>query len=275
MNIVQHFETLRQMGIRRYAKKETPEILIGLQENQFSREELVKILCTRYQAAHFFVGMLEHMLQSIDRGTYRDKDRLDPSLIPIFRSVVADNLSEELGLKKGYGGPHSEGRKNLLEALGVDYDAWAAPLGTYDVPGPGVHEGVGYILHQVKGVIACGAVEALTVLWYYENRITLDYPLLLHAFEYRFPTLRRTDGRYAERDPLWHLASHAEHDSGHARTAVYALARLQGLPGMWHESIENGVHETWKGVENFWNLLSEKFGGKFISRGVWETRVSP
>ena len=259
--------------VRRYSLNEIPEILYRMKRGELSREQLISIVSTRYQIAHFFEEMLREMIRIIERGTFREGTwPLKPYAIEELRKAAAVNLSEELGEVKEYGGPHREGREVFLTTLGVDYKKWKSVLGTYDNIGE-IDPGARTFLLRMKWIISLGAVEAISALWYYENRISLDhvhgdYHILLHAFEEKFPEFKKPGGKYQEGDALWHIYSHADHDEHHANLAKNALKVIEGR-GFWHESIENGVHETMKATDYFWCELSEKFLGRFFTKDHW------
>ncbi len=261
--------------IVRYEASKIPEILFKMNRGELSREQLITVITVRYQAAHFFEDMLHEMLRIVAKGKYRKGTCwLDPGVIQAFRKAIATNLSDELGNVNSYGGgPHREGRKVFLSALGVDYEAWKQPLGTYDSLGK-VDEAARSLIVHLRWIIGHGAIEALAVLWYYECRIALDrrhgdYHILLRAFEGQFPEFKKPDRSYREGDVLWHLHSHAAHDEYHAKLAENALSTLEEFPGVWRESMEFGFQETLCAFENFWNGLSEQMFGRFNSTEHW------
>lgn len=263
----------------RYETSKIPEILFEMDRGGLSREQLITVISIRYQVAHFFEDMLREMLRIVARGTYREgMCPLDPEVVQAFRKAITTNLREELGEIGDYGGPHKEGRKVFLTALGVDYDAWKQPLGTYHRLGT-LHESAKSLVSRLQWIISRGAVEALAALWYYECRIALnrrhgDYHILLRAFEGQFPEFKKPDREYREGDVLWHLHSHAVHDECHARLAADALCTLEDVPGAWLDSIELGFQETLFAFENFWHGLSGQMFGRFNSTAHWGKPMS-
>jgi hypothetical protein len=251
-----------------------PEILYRMNRGELERQQLVEVITVRYQVAHFFEAMLEQMLRVIDAGRFREKDgQLYPDVIPALRHAVAQNLREERGEAEEYGGPHAKGRAALLQALGVDYAQWQNLLGTYEHLGA-LDEFAKYAVTQLKYFTSLGGIEAVSILWHYEWSISRDgvcgdYCVLLRAFEHAFPEFANPSGLYREGDPLWHLYSHARHDEYHAELAEQALVALDGKRGLWGESIQLGIQQTYFILRNFWNGLSERHCGAFDRRAHW------
>ena len=239
-----------------------PAVLYRLRRNEVTQLQLITLISIRYQFAHFFEDMLRHMIAVVDTGLFhRNEDPLTSKEKTSLREAATQNLQEELGELESYGGPHREGREVLLSALGVDYQKWKSNLGTYDNPGE-VHESVLMLLTELKRIISTGAVEAISCLWYYENKISLDgvegdYCILLKAFEQRFPEFKKDD--YKEGDVLWHISSHAEHDVYHAALAEKAL-QSGHQSYVWVEAVDYGVRETRMALEYFWDRMSRFLG---------------
>ncbi len=197
-----------------------PALLKALQKNSIDKKHLIGIISRRYQVAHFFEDMLRYMIDVI-----RNDGELSEAAQKGLFFAVEQNLKEELGEVAEYGGPHREGRRIFLTALGFDYQLWSRDLGMYDKLGI-LYPSARKLIEFIREVISRGSVEAVAALWYYENRISLDgihgdYYILLSAFEKQFPEFKKT--KYQEGDALWHLASHAQHDEYHAQLAENGL----------------------------------------------------
>ncbi len=276
MNVKEILNGWYEADMERHRLNQIPEILHRMKQGELTREQLISIIGVRYQAAHFFEEMLEDMHFAIHQGRFRTMEGEFPwpECKEALRAAVLTNLSEERGEIAEYGGPHSNARKVFLEALGVDYEKWQPDPCGYNSP-ERLDELVAYVLGQMQFAIHCGAIEAVAALWYYENRISLDgvhgdYCILLKAFEGAFPEFKKPQGSYKEGDPLWHLASHAQHDEHHAKLAEDALSTLDGKPGMWEDSIDIGIRTAHLALLNFWNGLSERHCGAFDSRAHWK-----
>ncbi len=263
--------------VDRYKRNDRiPEILFRMKQCEVSRTQLTHIISVRYQAAHFFEDMLRRIIEVVNRGQHRLPQRwpiIDTNTRTVLREAVTINLAEELGQMAEYGGPHHEGREVFLTALGIDYVSWKAKLGTYNDLGD-LDPSVRFLVNRMKWIIELGPLEALVALWYYENRISMDhtqgdYHILLRAFEVAFPEFKKPESKYVEGDPLWHIASHADHDEHHAQLARDALMKVEGVP-LFFESIENGILETRKAIDFFWCLLSERHFGNFQ---LWRSLV--
>src|SRR3989338_2934563 len=272
MNVFERIKGWQQASSKRFELNQIPLILHRMNEGALPRQTLVEVIKIRYQVAHFFEDMLEHMLRIIRARRFWRKDGLIwPDVATAFEHAVAENLKDERGEVAEYGGPHREGRSVFLTALGVDYRAWATPLGSYGSLGS-LDEFSSYVITQLQHIIEYGAVEALGILWCYERAISRDgrcgdYCIMLRAFERAFPEFAKVE--YHEGDALWHIASHAQHDSEHARLAAEALAALDDKPGLWPESMQLGIKTAYLTNLNFWNGLSERFCGAFDSRAHW------
>ncbi|MDO8620404.1 MAG: hypothetical protein Q7R64_03610 [bacterium] len=273
MNVENKLNQWFRFETERYRRNRIPEIVFAMKQHMLSCQQLREVVSVRYEVAHYFILMLSHMLHVIETGTYREGScKVSKVVKDALHFAVTENLKEENGDVPAYGGPHYKGRALLLSALGFNYENWSARLGTYGNL-IRVDPSARYLVAEMKKTIELGAVEAVSALWYYEMRITLDYPILLSALEKKFPELLKDDGTYREGDALWHLASHARHDEHHAKLAEDALALLSGTPGMWGDSMEHGARRTLFAVDNFWNLLSEAFLGRFNAKNHWDTEV--
>jgi len=205
--------------VARYTSGNIPSLLLKLKNKTVTREELIQIVQIRYQAANFFEDWLRLIIDTVRNSSLSRTEKETLSY------AAEQNLREELGEVEIYGGPHRNGRIIQLEALGIDPETWTKDLGTYDKLG-NVHPAARHLIESLKAIINRGPVEAITALWYYENRISLDgvngdYCLLLHALESKFPELYKE--KYIEGGALYHISSHAEHDEFHAKLAEDAL----------------------------------------------------
>lgn len=232
--------------VARYMSGNTPSLLFRLKNKEVSKEELIQIVQIRYQAAHFFEDWLRLIITVVSNSS------LSPSEKQTLSHAAKQNLREELGEVEIYGGPHRDGRIVQLEALGINPDTWAKELGTYNKLGD-VHPAAKHLIESLRVIANRGPVEAITALWYYENRISLDgvngdYCLLLHALESKFPELYKEE--YVEGDALYHIASHAKHDEYHAKLAEDALE----ASGSATEHVITEVCDSVRiAVDRFWN----------------------
>jgi hypothetical protein len=200
-----------------------------------------------------FEEFLEHVMKVVKQS------KLPREIKDGLYEAAHQNYLEEKGTVIEYGGPHSEGRETLLMALGYDYDKWQQPLGTYENPGA-VCEPVRVLLTHLREIVARGPIEAITALWCYENRISLDgygdYFILLHGFENAFPQFKKASLEdYKEGDVFWHLASHAHHDTYHAQLAVDGLNLLPGADANV-EKITTVCRDMKHLFDTFWNSLA-------------------
>ena len=79
-----------------------------------------------------------------------------------------------------------------------------------------------------------------------------DYYILLKAFEKNFPELRLAS--YKEGDALWHIFSHAQHDTYHAQLAQDALNPIL-IERNSSERALKACLETRDAFDTFWNEL--------------------
>lgn len=191
-----------------------------------------EIVARRYQAAHFFEDMLRLILKEI--AAARD---LSPRAKQALDHSVRANLEEEIGQSGDYGGePHSQGRRQLLEALGYDYERWVEGLGTYDALG-NLHPSAEYLVSGLRGLVKIHPIVGVAVLMHYEDRISFikgkkqkgDYPELLGTLEDSATFRRSHHGEpYPPDHPLYHLWSHSQHDVRHAQLALDGLLTAVG-----------------------------------------------
>lgn len=265
----------RTFDQRRYERNKIPEILYRLRVGELTRGQLVSVISVRYQVADLFEDMLEHMLRVIDKGRHRSNDQqLSEPVISALRKAVEENLAEERGEVPEYGGPHRDARKVFLQALGINYAVWKNTRADLYQNLEGMNENARYLVSQMRRIIGEGGVEAVSVLWYYENRISLggedgDYCFLLRNFERSFHEFRKPQGVYVEGDPFWHLYSHSRHDANHADMAAAALASLDGTTGMWSDSIDSSIQSVVLAIDNFWHGISDQLLGRYGSQEHW------
>ncbi len=240
---------IHQYEVQRYKEGNIPEILKMLKNNSLTRDQLTDLISIRYEAAHFFEDILRLIIKKI-----KEDVSLENTVQQKLLYSAEQNLKEELGEEEKYGGPHENGRKVLLTALGVDYEKWKGRLGTIEntlIPNVAPKK----LIEEFKDVVNEGSIEAVSALWYYENRISLDgvvgdYYILLKAFEIKFPEFKKDT--YQERDVLWHIASHAHHDEFHAQIAKDGLLSLVNTVDSV-EKIERACEEMRKAIDTFWN----------------------
>lgn len=219
MNILRHIHTGE---IERYKSDKIPSLLVKLKNKKVTKDDLIQIINVRYQAAHFFEDWLRFIIYIIKISSLFLKQK------EVLSYAVEQNLKEELGEVEIYGGPHKNGRFIQLKALGIDPKVWIKDIGTYQNLKK-IHPAARHLIQTLKKIAQTGPVEAVTALWYYENRISLDgvngdYCLLLNTLESRFPDLYKE--KYIEGDALYHIYSHSKHDEYHAKLAEDALDTL-------------------------------------------------
>lgn len=243
--MAQLLQSIHITEIDRYKQDNIPKLLLRLKTNQVGRDELIQIISTRYQVAHFFEDWLRLILKIIDSSN------LLIEIKKFLQNAVEQNLKEELGEVKEYGGPHKDGRSTLLKALGIDPVVWKKNIGNYTHLGE-LEIASKNLINSMKTIAKQGPFEAVIALWYYENRISLDgklgdYYLLLSAFEHRYPEYHKNI--YIEGDALYHIASHAKHDTYHAKLAEDAIVKC----GVSDEIVEKVCNQAQKAIDVFWN----------------------
>lgn len=238
--------------VEKYKRGEMPAVLKNIKEGAVTREQITRVMTTRYQAAHFFEDMLKRIIQNI-----RSAGLSSEIQTPLVQSVE-QNLREELGEAAAYGGPHREGREVLLKALGVDYEEWRSKLGTYNELG-NLDPAAGKLIESLRKITDENPITAVALLYYYEDRISLDgegdYHVLLGGLEKLFPELSKET--YVEGDALWHVSSHADHDVHHAALAKDALTHAVRNQ-IDIASLEKGLSETKSALDAFWNELGQE-----------------
>ena len=215
-----------------------PRTLQKLASCQFNQGALEQVLIRRYALSHFFIGMLERMRDVIKNGE-KGSSKIQGVERAHLLLAVTKNLQEELGENEQYGGPHINSRINFLKHLGYDYDALYGSIGSFNNPirSSVLTQREPYVefINSVRDLFTCGGkdlgVAAVTVLWYWENRISLgdelgDYCLLLNAFEKGRNGTGKTQKEYKETEPFYHLWSHAKHDPFHAKDCRDPLSAL-------------------------------------------------
>lgn len=207
----------------RYSAGQIPEVLKSLENGEITREQLTELIATRYQAAHFFEDMLKRLIDRIENDS-----SLSEETKSTMKKSVQQNLDEEMGLNADYGGPHVEGREDLLKALNRNYEEWKSKLGDYNNLGE-LEDSAKAMIEEMKRIIDESSVAGLAALYNYEDRISLDgigdYYILLKGLEKLFPEFKKD--KYVEGDEFWHIYSHADHDEHHA-----ALAKRGILAGV-------------------------------------------
>jgi hypothetical protein len=161
-----------------------------------------------------------------------------------------------LGLNPEYGGPHTEGREVLLTALGVDYDNWKRDLGSYENLG-NLSKVASDLIVTLREIIDEDPITAVAMLYYYEERISLDhmgdYYKLLAGLETLYPEFKKD--KYLEGDAFWHVYSHADHDEHHAQLAKDGL--LAAVKSRYDlDKVLNGMQKAKIALDQFWNGLN-------------------
>lgn len=242
---------IQQVEVSRYQKNDIPLCLQFLKTGYIEQKYLKKMILYRYELSHMFVGLLEHIAKVVLESSLPKEEKQS-----LYKAVYANYLDET---GEGYGGPHHEGRKMLIESLGENYENYVSVLGTYKKPGR-VHGFTTELLDSIKQIVTQGPIQAITLLWYYENRISLenglgDYFILLRAFERTFPQWKKASiAEYKEGDPLYHLASHADHDTHHAQLCFDGLASILFSEDEL-KNIEYTCIKMTVAFDRFWNQL--------------------
>lgn len=237
--------------LKRYQRGvKIPTVLKLLKSDYLNRAVLRELIIKRCELAHFFEDQLRYIIEIIK------KSDISINLRPKFLKAVEQNLDEELGKISEYGNrAHKDDRAIFLNALGVDYTIWSSALGNYDGLGQ-VHLATKFIISAVRPLIALGPIAALTVLWYWEHRLSRggegEFFIFLRAFEKKFPEFKKDS--YQEGDVLWWLSSHADHDTYHAQLAADALKSI--------ETDNNLVQWILRTMDNYfeiyWYLLDQR-----------------
>ena len=243
---------IHKEDVMRYCNNQICHALLCVKKGHATKDQLSRLISIRYQLAHFFEEFLQHVMKTVTESSLPDNQKT------ALYNAVHENYLEEVGENLEYGGPHSEGRETLLNALGYDYEKWQQPLGSFQNPGV-VNISVGLMIEKIKNVVDRGPIEAMTVLWYYENRISLedglgDYYIILSAFEKAFPEFKKPIDDYKEGDVLWHLASHAFHDTYHAQLVIDGFKNVP-YTAQIHHTILSVCIELRTSFDWFWNVL--------------------
>lgn len=260
-------EVLTAFSITELARYKEPSLLPNTLKKiclgEIHSKYLVTITLRRYALAHFFVGMLERMQETIEKGKNR-YSKIQGEQRENLLLAVTKNLDEELGKVEGYGGPHINGRKDFLKYFDHDYEDLYGKIGSFDCPidtnllssRPAYVEFANSV-NELFTVGGCHdhSVMAVAILWYYENRISLDgihgdYPILLKALKKSFPILKKET--YAEGDPLYHIWSHAQHDPCHAK---YCEDALISLPNEYAKDVLHACSQMRFLFDNFWEEI--------------------
>lgn len=218
---MQYVHGMQDAVVERYRSGQAPRLLQRIASGSLTRPQLTEVISIRYQVAHFFEDMLRCLIHVID-----DASDISDEARPQLRHAVQANLDDELG-KAGYGSqPHLEGRRDMLQALGIDYDQWSSQLGTYNHFGDVRPAALG-LLVRMRHAVMLHPLAGVAALLEYEHRISLhgagDYWMLLQGLEKLFPELCPHGRGYREGDPFWHIFSHAQHDDHHAKLAEDGL----------------------------------------------------
>ena len=240
-----------ECDIQRYKEGKIPRTLEDLAKiYPFHREALSSLLVTRLELAHFFKDQLRYIIKKIKKDF--------GSAHTHYQEVVEQNLKEELGKLPEYGGPHEKDREIFLTALGVDYATWVNRLGTYRRPEK-ICQATKFILDAVKPLINLGGMSGLIVLWYWEHRLSRggygEFCILLKACEKLFSEFKKNV--YQPGDVLYWLASHAEHDTHHAK----AVADVLDNNAMMDRDVTRSILNTMDSYfEVYWSLLGVYHG---------------
>lgn len=251
-NIQELLHEIHYNEVARYQKNDIPLCLQFMKTGHIEKKHLKKVILYRYELSHMFVGLLEHIMKIILKSSLPNEEK------QALHKAVNDNYLDEVGQAE-YGGSHDEGRKVFIESLGENYENYSSILGTYQNPGQ-IHKFTFDIINIIKQIVEEGPIQAIALLWYYENRISLenglgDYFILLRAFERTFPNWKKSNvADYKEGDPLYHLASHADHDTHHAQLCIDGLSKakltVDELKGVEYACIRLAV-----AFDHFWNQL--------------------
>ena len=159
------------------------------------REKVVEIISARYTFGHFFPELLKRLLQKVPSGS--------------IKKALKANLKEELGKSITYLGPHhKEGRKKLLEALGLNYCEWE-PKGDLNNLDEALHPAAKKVILDFRELIdhpnylvGVGAICAS------EGLVVNHYSWLVELLEQYCPEITDED--------MNHLLDHIDHDVHHS-----------------------------------------------------------
>jgi len=190
----------------------------------------IQKVAVRYQFGHFFCQLLERLAARLTQK-------------PKLQQVVLENLAEEAGYSSTYPGPaHQEGRKRLLEALGVKYPEWE-PMGTLDSP-TNIHAAAANVLRkfvalvdQPDPVIGFGAIAES------EGMVVGQYNRLVSMLRTECPGLTNYD--------MEHLLSHIQHDTLHRNDMLMAVETAD------QQAATEGARAARAAWEEFWMELEQ------------------
>lgn len=183
-----------------------------------NRTQLLKVLTIRYQPAHFFERVIDHLLNAIEQEGKGRQPLVD---------ALERNLQEERAEGGAdYGPAHVLGRRAFFQALGIDYWAWEAGLGGDIQNLSGLSPAAAYLVGFYRTLIETSPLAGGAGMLYWEGRIPrLDYTLLLGRVDetFGFPPVEGMLPRATSQEDIparWHLQSHAEHDVYHEKELI-------------------------------------------------------
>ena len=228
------------------------EVLRKLAEGELGKDHLKHLMSMRYQVSNFFEPLLERLLAAV-KNKLPEKTQLAVAL--------ESNLEEEKG-EGAQSSPddfgttvHDDDRHRLLKSLGLDPKPWKAKLGSLNELGDGMHPVAKIFVARMRDLIDRDPIAAYAAFAFWESRASVpgvgDYVYLLKAFETFCQEFHREDG-YRKGDPLFHIASHAQHDVTHADNFINALTADAGSAEE-QKSTMDGINFASASWNEFWD----------------------
>lgn len=228
------------------------EVLRKLAEGELDKDHLKHLMSMRYQVSNFFEPLLERLLAAV-------KEKL-PHKTQLV-TALESNLEEEKG-EGAQASPddfgttvHDDDRHRLLKSLGLDPKPWKAKLGSLNELGEEMHPVAKIFVARMRDLIDSDPIAAYAAFAFWESRASIpgvgDYVYLLKAFETFCPEFKKENG-YRKGDPLFHIASHAQHDVTHADNFISALTVDAGAKGE-QKSTMDGIDFAVASWNEFWD----------------------
>ncbi len=194
-----------------------------------TKAQIAQMVSIRYQYSHYFCQLLERLLAKVPEGPIRD--------------ALQMNRSEELGTGSiYYGSAHKDGRRRLLEALGIDYASWE-PKGHINHLDDNLHPAANRVINEYKKLIdRPNFLVGVAAIAISESSVPKQYGYLVSLLKEYWPELTDRD--------MFHLLDHIEHDVHHG-TILEALLDNESD----HRAIQYGKVRAARAWKEFWETL--------------------
>ncbi len=191
-----------------------------------TKDQVAQMVAIRYQFGHYFCQLLQKLLVKVPDG-------------PI-RLALQANLAEEQGASDLYPGPaHCEGRKRLLQYLGINYDSWK-PQGAIGQLGDNPHPAAIAVVTEFNRLVDnSNFLVGAAAIAASESLVPEHYEYLVKLLKQYWPQLPD--------HAMYHLIDHIEHDVHHGSNLEELLAQEQD-----QNAVAYGKAQAGKAWKQFW-----------------------